>query len=396
MTKGKGKRVKKSKKRFKALKYIFFFLLLVLLIILGLFCYKYFKDNGYFDKVNDIFDKVDVEENNKKNEIISIKGRISKVYLALSGTKELVIDFEVVGAPDKTLVWTSENEGVASVNNGIVTGTGVGTTKVKATTTNGKFYEFEVLVTDLITVPTLNNDKPYLPCGRYTKEEAALLDEILEARVQEAGYGTRGAAVAVARFILLEFPYTIRYFNENGRMAHGHPFIDGEGRYYHKGLYLDSSKFSDIVASTKSGPAIWGCTLYDSFLSSYRPNGFTCSGFITWILYNAGLDTGDVGAGDYPDVQGELSDMGPHQQITYDFMKNGSYKVGDFIARDGHAALIMGISEDTIYTAESLPPKAKVYIYERYSGIVRDPNLTYIINMDTIYPNGEGIYTNMW
>jgi len=383
---------KKSKRRFSMFKKVFLLLFFVFILIGGLFFYMYLNDNDCFDSSND-----KMEDNNKtKDEIFSISSNISKVYLALNGTKQLNISFEFIGEPDRTLTWISDNESVVSVSNGVVTGIGVGSAKVTASTLNDRVYTFDVIVTDLITVPTLNNNKPYLPCGRYSREEAALLDEILNARIEEAGYGTRGAAVAVARFILLEFPYTIKYFNENGRMAHGHPFIDGEGRYYHKGLYLDSSKFADIVASTPSGPAIWGCNLYDSFLSSYRPNGFTCSGFVTWILYNAGLDVGDVGAGDYPNVQGELSDMGPHQQITYDFMKNGNYKVGDFIARDGHAALIIGISNDTIYTAESLPPKAKVYIYERYSGIVKDPNLTYIINMDTIYPNGEGIYTDMW
>lgn len=390
------KKVNKKKSHFFRNFCVFGFIF-VLLCFSGLVVYKY-KDQ-IFKKINNNSEnlKVDKEENEDKSEILSIKSNVSKVYLALNGTKSILIDFEVVGEPDKSLVWISDNESVATVSNeGLITGVGVGETKVRVSTLNQKSYEINVLVTDLITVPTLNNNKPYLPCGRYSKEEAALLDEILAARVEEAGYGTRGAAVAVARFILLEFPYTIRYFNENGRMAHGHPFIDGEGRYYHKGLYLDSSKFADIAASTPSGPATWGCNLYDYFLSSYRQNGFTCSGFITWILYNAGLETGDVGAGDYPEVHGELSDMGPHQQITYDFMKNGQYKVGDFIARDGHAALIMGISEDTIYTAESLPPKAKVYIYERYSGIVKDPNLTYVINMDNIYPNGEGVYTNMW
>ena len=27
------------------------------------------------------------------------------------------------------------------------------------------------------------------------------------------------------------------------------------------------------------------------------PNGLDCSGFVTWSLYNSGLDVGDIGAG---------------------------------------------------------------------------------------------------
>ena len=77
-------------------------------------------------------------------------------------------------------------------------------------------------------------------------------------------------------------------------------------------------------------------------------------------------------------------------------MKTCNYKVGDFIGRDGHAALIVGIDETNIYTAESLPPRLENYIYERYSGIVKDSNVTYIIEMSDIYPNGDGYYTDMW
>lgn len=51
----------------------------------------------------------------------------------------------------------------------------------------------------------------------------------------------------------------------------------------------------------------------------------------------------------------------------------------------------------TIYTAESLSPKLKVYTYEWYKGIVNKPNLTYVIEMSDIYPNGgDGITTDMW
>lgn len=212
------------------------------------------------------------------------------------------------------------------------------------------------------------------------------------------GEGSRGGVLAAARFLTLEFPYTIGYFNENGRLnGHGYrPYIDGEGRYYHKGLYLSKSKYKDIVKSTKTGPKMWGCKIYDKFVSRFESNGFTCSGFVTWAMYNGGFETGDVGAGDYKQFDDDLSDLGPHQQITEEYMKNGNYKVGDFIARNGHAALIIGISDTTIYTAESLPPKLKVYTYERYKGIVKDTNLTYVIEMSSIYPNGDGITTDMW
>lgn len=53
---------------------------------------------------------------------------------------------------------------------------------------------------------------------------------------------SRAGVAEAARFLTLEFPYRIGYFNENGRLANP-PKVDCEERYYHKGLYLHSSRF---------------------------------------------------------------------------------------------------------------------------------------------------------
>lgn len=340
-----------------------------------------------------------------KKEVKKIKGTFSSsldkletYYLALNGKKKIDFIFDYPDDFDKTISLVSDNENVVKIDNGTLYGVGVGTATVTTTLTDGNTKNYQIQVTDLIVPPTLNKNKSYLPCERYTEEEVELLDNILRSRVIEMGEGSRGGVLAAARFITLEFPYTIGYFNENGRLnGHGYrPYIDGEGRYYHKGLYLSKSKYKSIIKSTKTGPKMWGCKLYDNFVNRYKANGFTCSGFVTWAMYNGGFETGDVGAGDYKQFNDDLSDLGPHKKITQEYMKNGNYKVGDFIARNGHAALIIGISDTTIYTAESLPPKLKVYTYERYKGIVNNPNLTYVIEMSNIYPNGDGITTDMW
>ena len=340
-----------------------------------------------------------------KKEVKKIKGTFSSsldkletYYLALNGKKKIDFIFDYPDDFDKTISLVSDNENVVKIDNGTLYGVGVGTATVTTTLTDGNTKNYQIQVTDLIVPPTLNKNKSYLPCERYTEEEAELLDNILRSRVIEMGEGSRGGVLAAARFITLEFPYTIGYFNENGRLnGHGYrPYIDGEGRYYHKGLYLSKSKYKSIIKSTKTGPKMWGCKLYDNFVNRYKANGFTCSGFVTWAMYNGGFETGAMGAGDYKQFNDDLSDLGPHKKITQEYMKNGNYKVGDFIARNGHAALIIGISDTTIYTAESLPPKLKVYTYERYKGIVNNPNLTYVIEMSDIYPNGDGITTDMW
>ena len=264
-------------------------------------------------------------------------------YLALKGNKKIDFEFLYDKDFDQTIKWEIEDDNIIFIMNDTIYAKNVGTTSVTATLKDGNFKTYKIMVTDLINPPSLNNNKSYLPCKNYTDEENKLLDKILESRVIEAGVGTRGGVLAAARFLTLEFPYTIRYFNENGRLVdHGYrPHIDGEGRYYHKGLYLSESKYDELEkgASTKSGPKMWGCNIYDKFVDRYNMNGFTCSGFVTWAMLNGGFDVGDVGAGNYKQFNDDLSDLGKHNNITKDYMKNGDYKVGDFIARNGHAAL---------------------------------------------------------
>lgn len=354
----------------------------------------YFK-NKYFYKTKKL-----VVQEKTLGSFSSSLDMLDTYYLALNGYKKIEFTFDYNIDFDTKIKWDIEDTNILSINNNTIYGKSVGTTKITATLKDGNSKTYTIMVTDLIKPATLNNNKSYLPCNNYTEEENRLLDKILESRIVEAGVGTRGGVLAAARFLTLEFPWTIRYFNENGRLVdHGYRLhIDGEGRYYHKGLYLNQYKYAELEkgASTKTGPKIWGCKIYDSFVERYNMNGFTCSGFVTWAMLNGGFDVGDVGAGNYKQFDDDLSDLGPHQNITVDYMKNGNYKVGDFIARNGHAALIMGIDDKNIYTAESLPPKLKVYTYERYNGIVNDPNLTYVIEMSDIYPNGDGIYTDMW
>lgn len=368
--------------------------ILVIIVSLGISAFVIYSSYGK-NTESEVFV---FKRNNKAKESFSFSSSIDILdtyYLAIDGKKKL--NFRFSDDVSRNITLFSSDTSVVRVEGDTFYGVSVGNATITAKSEDVE-KSYNVVVTDLITAPVLKKNKAYLPCKRYTSEENILLDKILESRVKEMGERTRGGVLAAARFITLEFPYTIGYFNENGRLnGHGYrPYIDGEGRYYHKGLYLSEEKYKDIIKSTKTGPKMWGCKLYDNFVDRYKANGFTCSGFVTWAMYNGGFATEDVGAGDYKQFDDDLSDLGPHQKITYEYMKNGNYKVGDFIARNGHAALIVGIDDKTIYTAESLPPKLKIYTYERYSGIVNDPNLTYVIEMSDIYPNGDGITTDMW
>lgn len=349
---------------------------------------------------NNIFIKSNKKVNNTLyviNEILDLSLKKEKIYLAMGNKYKLVSKLHYIGEVDESLIWESDNTEIATVKEGIVSGIKPGEVNITATSKNGIKATTKVIVTDLIVKPTINSKKEYLPCRRYSVEEAKLLDSILEDRINEVGYQTRSGPIAAARFLLLEFPYQLRYFNENGRLNNhsGQSYVDGEGRYYKKGLYLHEDKFADIISS-RFGPAIWGCPLWDYTLKTYRPNGFTCSGFVSWVLLNGGFDVKDSGAGDFSYRDDDLSDLGKKEPITKELMASGRVKVGDLIGRDGHMAIIIGLDETNIYIAEALPINVRVVTLTKMDGLQRSTNFDFIIPMDEVYNYQQGNYTEMW
>ena len=330
----------------------------------------------------------------------SIKFKVDTFYLAVGESEKLNYDIES-SKDDYKLTWSSENEDIVSISDGKIVGVNLGTSVVTLKSESGKKAEVSVMVTDLIRKPELDDKKKFLPCHAYTEEEAHIIDEALRTRVLNKGEGTRAALIETIRFMTLSFKYKVSYFYENGRMHEsGVRKADGEGRYYHKGLYLSEDKFKDIKVSYK-GPAIWGCPLTNlQDHNRYKPgakmpNGLDCSGFVTWSLYNSGLDVGDIGAG-INDRHKDMSDVGEMHSLTYEYANSGDYKVGDVIARWGHTALIAGKDSEYLYIAESLLKGVRI---EKVS--YKNPNSSlykyyaYINKMDKEYSKNDD-YTDMW
>lgn len=330
----------------------------------------------------------------------SIKFKVDTFYLAIGESEKLNYDIES-SKDDYKLTWSSENEDIVSISDGKIVGVNLGTSVVTLKSESGKKDEVSVTVTDLIRKPELDDKKKFLPCHAYTEEEAHIIDEALRTRVLNKGEGTRAALIETIRFMTLSFKYKVSYFYENGRMHEsGVRKADGEGRYYHKGLYLSEDKFKDIKVSHK-GPAIWGCPLTNlQDHNRYKPgakmpNGLDCSGFVTWSLYNSGLDVGDIGAG-INDRHKYMSDVGEMHSLTYEYANSGDYKVGDVIARWGHTALIAGKDSEYLYIAESLLKGVRI---EKVS--YKNPNSSlykyyaYINKMDKEYSKNDD-YTDMW
>ena len=233
--------------------------------------------------------------------------------------------------------------------------------------------------------------KKYLGCNQYSIEDSKILDDILENRVKEVGTSTRAAAVSVARFLTLEFPYRINYFYENGRQTTNN--VDGEGRYYHKGLYLNESKYSSITGS-KTGPKTWGCSLYSNPVKRNDKNGLDCSGFVSWVLLNAGFDPKDVGAGfaDYLD----LTDYGDVKRVNSSTLS--SIRVGDLLhsyAAGGHIGIIVGIDNDYFYVAQALWYDEVGVIITKYKKSNLYKSFPHVVLMDKYYIN-DGKLTDMW
>ena len=326
-----------------------------------------------------------------------------KYYLPLKSTGELLKNAIVVGSPTlevkgSTDVLTMNQFKFSSAKKG----------KTILTISNGELQKKEIEVTVTNTIVPMpkefDSKKKFLTCEQFTEDEAALLDEILEYRIAEAGYGTRAGAVAAARFLTLEFPYRISYYFENGRLnGTGTHYVDGEGRYYHKGLYLSKSKYKDLVPGAKlKGPKMWGCKMVsyeDDRENGYYPggkypNGLDCSGFVSWTLLNGGFDVGDGGAGESPAIKGQMTDTGEYKRLTQGMIKRGEVRVGDLLNIYGHIAIIVGDDGDNFYVAESLN-NYKGVVMKKYSKKRVIDWFPYVVLMDSVYES-DGNLTNMW
>ncbi len=304
---------------------------------------------------------------------------------------------------DEAMVWSSEDDSIATVTDGSIVGINYGKTVVKVNIGEDKIAKVDVVVTNLINKPDPTVKKNYVTCNQFTNGEAQMLDDILESRINDVGYGTRAGVVEAARFLTLEFSYEVPYFYENGRLDNYEPYayVDGEGRYYHKGLYLSPKKIKDLKASFV-GPAMWGCDLQNYtdwagvyVTGQYYPNGFDCSGFVTWALLNGGFDVGDIGAGTDPNHK-DVTDLGQKVWITDELMSSGRVKVGDLIGLDGHAAILAGWDENNYYIAESLNTTAGVVMTTvPRNQLVHNSIYKYIILMDDLYKS-DGKLTNIW
>ena len=351
-------------------------------------------------EIKNKYNKINYSVNPDINKVVDFSLNKTDFYLAVGGKENVLLSVLKLGNIEEAITLTSENESIVKTSQNTIIGESPGTTRVYVSL--GEVTKnINVTVTDLITTPKVINRKSKITCNRYSKEESNLLDKILLDRINTAGYATRAGVVAALRFLTLELPYKIPYFFENGRLNNntGGDYVDGEGRFYHKGLYLNRDKFSELK-KTRFGPSIWGCPLTNwqdeaGFKPGVKyPNGLDCSGFVTWAMYNGGFDVSDTGAGMNSFTGDDLSDLGMHIPITRSLLESGSIKAGDLIGCDGHIALVGAIKDGIIYVAESTTYYDGVVMHPyTINELLNEPFLNYVINMDNYY-GSPGNYTS--
>ena len=327
------------------------------------------------------------------------------IYLAVDGKEKLEYEMKAQGKVNVEI--EIDDPAVASLDdNGIISAHKAGNTKLRISAQDLS-VEQDIVVTNLLVVmpKEFDTSKPFLPCGVISEEENDLLDQILEARVKKAGYGTRAGAVAAARFLGLEFPYRINYFMENGRMSDCRVHkVDGEGRYYHKGLYLHESRIANIAEENRMGvPAPWGCPIYEYTFDRYTANGLDCSGSISWVLLQGGFDPGDVGAGLVNDCI-SLGDLAERKLLS-EALANRTLRVGDLLSGGdgyvspygGHIALVAGIDDDyNIFVAEELGYSwGWGYYITKYTAETILHHFYWQVDMDAYYVE-DGLLTDYW
>ena len=358
--------------------------------------YVFVKDRyGNVADVNNQIVKID--------KVLNINTNKDKFYLYLNQESKIEYDLDIIGNADNSISFVSSNDNIVSVNNeGYIKANGVGSATIKLLSSTGTSKNVEVVVSKFITYPHIDTSKSYIDCNYFSDIDNDEIDSILADRVEDAGYQTRAGVVAAARFLTLEFNYRVHYFYENGRLNNYEPYfhVDGEGRYYHKGLYLSDKKIKSISAKLV-GPAKWGCSLQNYtdwgpyITGEYYPNGLDCSGFVTWALLNGGFDVGDIGAGIDND-HFDLTNLGKRVPISDELMNSGRVKVGDLIGLDGHAAILAGWDDENYYIAESLNTTGGVVMtVVKKNNLVHNSIYKYIVLMDNYYKN-DGNLSNIW
>ena len=163
--------------------------------------------------------------------------------------------------------------------------------------------------------------------------------------VAQNGQRTRKTATALAMYISNQIDVKIPYFWAGG---HWHYSWDGED---------DPEMFRGFSPT-------WGCELRNMKDGRMLPAGFDCTGFIAWVLFNAGFTKDEIGSWSGASA---LSRIGDKKLPVIDFAgSTGRIQAGDIVWRTGHMGFVIDVDGSTVTIAHA-KGTAWGLIVEKYS-----------------------------
>ncbi len=166
--------------------------------------------------------------------------------------------------------------------------------------------------------------------------------------IRTNGSRTRATATALGRYLSTEIGVKIPYFWAGG---HWHYSWDGHD---------DTEQFKGVSP-------MWGCVIKNMrpyMGNDMLPAGIDCTGFVAWILFNAGFKKSEIGS-----FSGStwLTRLGGKKLGVVDFKgSTGMIKAGDVVWRTGHMGFIIDVDGETVTIAHE-KGTAWGLVVEKYS-----------------------------
>ncbi len=241
--------------------------------------------------------------------------------------------------------------------------------KVNLVLSSGKKYTLNCSVSDKLLYhfkynleDTGNWVKPEMQCNTYTANDKTKYDKLLKQAIDAAGgKGSRGGTVEAVRFLIGGLDYRIRY----QAPRNGDPVL---GKYQKTGLNIGNNK-------------AWGCRV-----AGYR-NGFDCTHFIEWALFQTGFTAGPYS---YPktDTSKVIDKIKPGDLL---YVKNSAGGVS-------HVAIVAGIDreKEIYYVAESVPGYGNSDVGVTLHATKKSTVLKAYTLVGNVPYTKEGTVTDMW
>lgn len=272
---------------------------------------------------------------------VSLNTNSFEVYKG--STYELTATVAPNDATNKNVLWSSDDETVATVENGVVTGVKAGTTTITVTTEDGA-------ITDQATVTVKNVpgsvDQPYTPAEANEITSALPSNGYSDGYVYVAGIVSRITSFSTSAqyYISADGTETDEFYVYNGKYLNGADFTDADelqvgdevvvyGRLYnYKGTIPEMAAYSEIYSThrtEKQEPELsYTTTVYnvplgdDSFVAPSLTNPHNL--VVSYASSNEEVAVVDVATGEVvleTSVEGSAT-------ITASFAGDATYKAG--------------------------------------------------------------------